>query len=113
MGNSTLWPHGFNGREFVGLSKAALKVISAWPHVRRWVVKDPIGDKRLHITWHYINWDMTELAMLADVHDLVAWNIFFKLAKQNLIYPDGTYPKEVADYIKVEVDALMGKDEEE
>jgi hypothetical protein len=103
----------FGDRSLLGLSKEALKMVAAWPNVRRWRVKDPMGDKRLHITWHYINWEMTEWAILANIHDEVAWSCFYKLARQNIVYPDGTYPDQVADYLKQEVDDLLGRGEEE
>ena len=103
---------GFQNRSLIGLSKEALKLVATWPNVRRWKVQNPMGDKRLHITWHTINWDMTEWAILANVPDDVAWSNFYKLARQNIVYPDGTYPKKVANYIKQEVDILLGRDEE-
>lgn len=100
--------HGFDGRVLLGLSKIATKMVAAWPDVRRWRVNDPVGDKRLHITWHYIMWDMTEWAILANIPDRIAWETFPRLAKMGIIYPDGTYPEEVRGYIKSEVDDLLG-----
>jgi hypothetical protein len=82
------------------------QIVLVWPHVTRRIVSNPIGNKGLHPCWHYTWFDSNEWASLAGVTGMDIFNIFNALAKSMVIYPDGTMPSVVWDFLKLQADKL-------
>jgi hypothetical protein len=88
------------------LDSRTQQIVLSWPNVTRRLVSNPIGNKGLHPTWHYMWFDANEWAALAGVSVMDIWNIFNALAKTMIIYPDGTLPSVVWDFLKLKAEQL-------
>jgi hypothetical protein len=82
------------------------QVVLSWPNVTRRLVSSPVGNRELHPCWHYTWFDSNQWAMLAGVSVMDIFKIFNALAKMMVIYPDGTLPSVVWDFLKLQADRL-------
>jgi hypothetical protein len=93
-----------NSSSILMLDSRTQQIVLSWPHVTRRLVSSPIGSKSLHPTWHYIWFDANEWASLAGVTMMDIFNIFNVLAKSMIVYPDGTLPSVVWDFLKLKAE---------
>ncbi|MBN2256341.1 MAG: hypothetical protein JW704_00685 [Anaerolineaceae bacterium] len=100
----------FDGHAILTLTTPKMRLVASWPNVRRKILDDPTGDKRLHVAWHYVEFDAREWSQLSGYPEGVVWEHFYGLAAQKLIYPDGTYPEKVRQYLARNVGDLLGND---
>jgi hypothetical protein len=92
------------------MDKKTQQIVLSWPSVDRKIVSNPIGNKSLDLCWHYTWFDVYQWAGLAAVTSKEIWDAFNPLAKMKMIYPDGTLPSVVFDFLKVQAEKLMDKE---
>lgn len=89
---------GFNTRAVLLIDKFIQALLVAWPFVTRTV--EDVAREDVD-AWDWIRFDPTEwkdMAGLVLSHSEF-YSLFLRMKTMRLIYPDGTYPKEVDDYL--------------
>ena len=92
------------------MDKKTQQIVLSWPNVDRKIVSNPIGNKSLDTCWHYTWFDVYQWAGLACSTNKEIWDAFNPLAKMRMIYPDGTLPSVVWDFLKVQAEKLMNSE---
>lgn len=86
-----------------------VKMIAAWPVARRIYIKRPLPDPDLPEIWGNVGFFMSNWTALANVSESNGWRVWKTIVTHGMIYPDGTLPKEVSEYLITRVDVFMGK----
>jgi len=89
-----------------------VRIIAAWPHVSRTVIAEPFIQDCIHGAWGYVDFDTDEWARMAGVPAMEMWKRWIPFAKQRFIYPDGTYPDEVREFLVRRATILHGVEED-
>lgn len=91
-----------------------IRIIAAWPHVTREIMDEPYeGQSFLHEAWGYVDFDMDEWGRMAGVPVMEMWKRWIPLAKQRLIYPDGTCPEKVRDLLVRRAEIFYSTEEDD
>jgi hypothetical protein len=89
---------GFNSRSILLINKLIEPVLVAWPYVTRTIENTSTVDPD---AWDFVRFDPVEwmdmagLRLLDDEFDA----LFLRLKNMRLIYPDGSYPDDVSEYL--------------
>lgn len=98
----------FDGTHLLVVSGYLVKMLVAWPLVKKWVVPcDPEIKTGMHLAWEMTRFDINDWAALSHLDKESIWKSWRGLAKANLIYPDGTMPDKVQTYLRRRADEIL------
>lgn len=98
----------FDGTALLILDDAMVQMIAAWPKVHRTYSMEPVEDDRMPEAWWHVGFYMSQWASLANVSEAVCWKLWLVLVTHRLIYPDGTVPSKVGEYMLTQVGITLG-----
>ena len=104
---------GFEQSHILAMTPLMVKMAATWRQVRRSVSEEPQGESPiLHPAWNYVSLEDADWCAMtgAPMSDVVA--AFSVMARLDMIYPDGTCPETVADYLLFQANELIGRETE-
>lgn len=90
---------GFNSRAILLIDKFMEPMLVAWPYITRTIESTSAVDAD---AWDFVSFDPVEWKDMAGLrlpsHEYEL--LFLRMRNMRLIYPDGTYPDEVSNYLQ-------------
>lgn len=99
----------FDGSLLLTVGDIEQRMVAVWTRVKRCEAEHNVLNDGVHEAWSYVCFDARSWAMLARLPEMDIWSSWQGLARSNIIYPDGTLPEEVEEYIKNKVVDLFGE----
>lgn len=98
------------GRLFL-ITHDMLKLIVSWSSVPRGYRADVKDTGESESAWGMVHYDVEDWVRLSGV-GMDTYKLHMIVRDLGMVYPDGTVPKEVKEYIDAEVDAMLGRGDE-
>ena len=104
---SILKSEGFNSRAILLIDRLIQPLLVAWPFITRTIESTSVTDPD---AWDFIRFDPVEWRDMAGLRmSSFEFNqIFLRMKNMRLIYPDGTYPDEVDQYLSNQATGMIG-----